>query len=1025
MEAQARPQPAEPTGADTVGERSIFLSALEYSDPRERGEFLGRACGLDPALRRRIEGLLRSYAEVGSFLEVPAVGGLALAAPAASERPGDVVGGRYKLLEKIGEGGMGVVYMAEQDGPERRRVAVKVVKPGMDSAQVLARFEAERRALALMDHENIARVLDAGTTDAGRPYFVMELVHGAPITRHCDDNQLTLRQRLELFIPVCRAVQHAHQKGVIHRDLKPSNVLVTMYDGRPVPKVIDFGVAKATEQALTERTLFTRYGALVGTFEYMAPEQAEMSALGVDTRSDVYSLGVLLYELLTGTTPLGRERPREAALAELLRQIREGEPLAPSRRLSASGEALADISALRRTDPQHLTKLVRGELDWIVMRCLEKDRARRYETANGLAMDLRRYLDDEPVSTGPPGAGYRLQKFARRNRGLLAAGVSVAAALLLGTAVATVGFLRAREDRDRAVQATAAEALHRAAAEQATALARRNEAAAKRSESVAKRAADRAEAVSNFLREMLAFAHPGRTGGADPTIRQVLDEAARKLEQGSLARDPAVAASVNQTLGFAYLMLGAHAAAEPHLTVGLDQNRAVWGERHPNVASSRSALGHLAMEQGDFAAAASQFRQALEIRRGAFGEEHTLVATSMEELALALNKTGGLAEADALHERALAVRNKLYPARSIQVAHSLHGRANLLYKKGDRPAAEAMLREALDITREVEGPDGRNVPSRLSALGRMVLNRGDHAAAEPLLREAVAVYRKAYGAEHPYQLKPLRTLHESLSERGDRAAAGAVQFDILRVEVAHFTQEIRSLPRNAHAALARADRYARMGRFADALADRERAMVLDPASYDAWFAAAIGQLYLGDVGAYRATAGGMLRRFADTDNPEAAERTAKAYLLGPPGGGADVGRAVALADRSLAFPHAESRVGWFELTKAMAEYRAGRWQSALDRLAKFREHAARINYGDPRYPVGTGLALAAMACHRLGQHEQARRHLGESARLMEACPKPGGADLGPGPDNWAVWAIFHREAAALIEGTTAGEPLRP
>ena len=338
--------------------------------------------------------------------------------PTIDRPPAETLGmqiGPYKLLQELGEGGMGTVFLAEQQHPVERRVAIKIIKAGMDSRQVLARFEAEEQALAMMDHPHIAKVFDAGMTPAGRPYFVMELVKGIPITQYCDQEHLTPRERLELFIPVCQAVQHAHQKGIIHRDLKPSNVIVALYDGKPVPKVIDFGVAKATGAKLTERTMFTEVGQMVGTLEYMAPEQAELNNLDIDTRADIYSLGVLLYELLTGSPPFSRQELRSAAFDEMLRIIREVEPPKPSTKLSSSDE-LPAIAAKRKLEPQRLTKLVAGELDWIVMKCLEKERSRRYETANGLAADIERYLHDEPVQAGPPSAWYRFRKFAGGTR---------------------------------------------------------------------------------------------------------------------------------------------------------------------------------------------------------------------------------------------------------------------------------------------------------------------------------------------------------------------------------------------------------------------------------------------------------------------------------------------------------------------------------------------------------------------------------------------------------------------------------
>ena len=423
----------------------IFLEAVEKA-PADRAAYLDGACGSDAGLRAQIEALLRSHEEAGSLLDQPLFqAGPTMAAPTSTEKH-ELLAGRYKLLEEIGEGGMGTVWMAQQIEPVKRLVAVKLIKAGLDTKQVLARFEAERQALALMDHPNIAKVLDGGTTPSGRPYFVLDLVKGVPITKYCDEHHLTPRQRLELFVPICHAVQHAHQKGIIHRDLKPSNVLVALYDGKPVPKVIDFGVAKAAGQSLTDKTLVTGLGNIVGTLEYMSPEQAEVNQLDVDTRSDIYALGVLLYELLTGSPPFTRKELEKAGMLEMLRVIREQEPSKPSTRLSTA-DGLPTLAANRGTEPAKLTRLMRGELDWIVMKALEKDRTRRYETANGFAMDVQRYLADEAVHACPPSVSYQFRKFVRRNKGPVLAASLAILILLAGIVGTTWGMFHAEAAR--------------------------------------------------------------------------------------------------------------------------------------------------------------------------------------------------------------------------------------------------------------------------------------------------------------------------------------------------------------------------------------------------------------------------------------------------------------------------------------------------------------------------------------------------------------------------------------------------
>jgi serine/threonine protein kinase len=715
--------------------QAVFLAAAQAAD---RADFLNRECSDNAELRRLVEALLRDRDQVDSSPEQPdAPPGPTVDSPPApqprglSEAVGSVIG-PYKLLQQLGEGGMGTVFLGEQEQPVKRRVALKIIKPGMDSAHVLARFEAERQALALMDHPNIARVLDAGATDGGRPYFVMELVKGVPITRYCDQENLSPRERLELFVPVCQAVQHAHQKGIIHRDLKPSNVLVALYDGRPVAKVIDFGVAKATAQKLTERTLFTEVGQIVGTLEYMAPEQAELNNLDIDTRADIYSLGVLLYELLTGSPPFTSRQLRGVAFTEMLRLIREVEPHKPSTRLSSS-EELPAIAARRKLEPKKLTKLVHGELDWIVMKCLEKERGRRYETANALGVEIQRYLADEPVLAGPPSSAYRLRKFLRRHRGRVLAILTLLLVLFVGAVVSTWEALRATE-----------------AEKQAREEARK----AREAEKVADEQRRVTEAVNEFWEQnVLAQANPWAEGrlemapDKDIKLRTVLDRAAAQIP-GRFASQPVIEASVRREVGNAYLGLGEYDLALPHLEAAYEIRRRTLGEDHPDTLAAVQHLMRPYIAKGQIARTEPFVMKVLEARRRTLGPRHPDTLKAESDLAVMYELLGQHARAEGLHRQVLETRRQELGAEHPDTLMAQIKVAAVCMNTGKVAEAETLLVETLATAQKTLAPDHPCTMDAQHYLASVYQQQGQHAKAEPLRLQILESYRRKWGPNH-------------------------------------------------------------------------------------------------------------------------------------------------------------------------------------------------------------------------------------------------------------------------------------
>jgi serine/threonine protein kinase len=810
--------------------QGIYQGAIALA-PEQRAEYIERACGGDEALRAQVVSLLMAGGDGGapvedatvdagpvSGIEEIDVRSITSKLPAEVHETYGTKIGPYKVLELIGEGGFGSVYMAQQEHPVQRRVALKIIKLGMDTRQVVARFEQERQALAVMDHPNIAKVFDAGATVTGRPYFVMELVKGDPIVSYCDKHKLSIRERLELFVLVCRAVQHAHTKGIIHRDIKPSNILVTVVDGAARPKVIDFGIAKATNTRLTEMTLFTEQRQLIGTPEYMSPEQAHGS-LDIDTRTDVYSLGVVLYELLTGSTPFSGQELRSAAYAEIQRIILEVDPPRPSTRLSQSGASLASVAAQRSTQPARLGIVVRGELDWIVMKALEKNRQRRYETAVGLALDVQRYLNGEAIVAAPASASYRLSKFVTRNKGVVLAGSAVAAALLLGVFAFAWQARDAREQRDIALDSKKAETMQRelADAQRDKAIAAQAE-ANKRAAEIKQIAAFQAKMLQDIdarsageklmldVRERFTSALvKAGTPPADVTTRAdlfakelsevnatdtaaalidaTLLKPARKAVDTEFADQPVVAASLRGTLGVLYRTLANYDEALVLHESALRANRAALGDDHPDTLDSISQYALSLERKGDEVAAEGLWREVMERRQRVQGNDNELTMQALGNLGNNLRSQSKFDEAEPLLRGAFEGHKRIKGPSDRKTLYTMNTLGFFYAETGKLAETELYWRGAYEIGLREFGPDDPDVLVWTNNLGGLLVSMGKYADAEPFCLAAAEGMRRAKGVEHPDTLTTEMGYANVLALQGKSAAAEPIALRVVETRI--------------------------------------------------------------------------------------------------------------------------------------------------------------------------------------------------------------------------------------------------